>query len=123
MFIHNATIAIVVYSVTDKCSFESVDFWLQRLKDHADAKAIKFLVVNKADIDKKRKATVEEGRKKTNSNNEVFCEVNVKNRLRINKLFSAISKEYAEKEVEMPSMLSLNIDVNYQKNTKDVIKL
>jgi Ras-related protein Rab-5C len=64
MFLHNATIAIVVYSVTDECSFESVDFWFQRLKDHADPKAIKFLVGNKADLDKKRKVTVEEGRKK-----------------------------------------------------------
>jgi GTPase SAR1 family protein len=54
MLIQNVTIAVVVYSVTDKYSFESVDFWFQRLKDHADPKMIKFLVGNKSDLDRKR---------------------------------------------------------------------
>jgi GTPase SAR1 family protein len=64
MFFHGETTAIVVYLVADKCLFESVDFWSQRLKDHEDPKMIKFLVWNKADFDKKKEIAAEEGRKR-----------------------------------------------------------
>lgn len=53
--------ALLVYDITKKNTFESVERWLKELKDHADDKIVVMLVGNKCDLTDERQVTVDEG--------------------------------------------------------------
>ena len=53
--------ALLVYDITKKNTFESVERWLTELKDYADSKIVVMLVGNKCDLRDEREVSVEEG--------------------------------------------------------------
>jgi len=59
-FYHNTELAIIVYSVTDRKSFEDIEIWLKQLKTHGSADCKVFLIANKID-EEKRLVTTNEG--------------------------------------------------------------
>lgn len=50
----------MVYDITKRNTFESVERWLKELKDHADTKIVVMLVGNKCDLKDQRQVSVEE---------------------------------------------------------------
>ncbi len=53
--------ALLVYDITNRKTFESVERWLKELREHADSKIVVMLVGNKCDLAESRQVDVEEG--------------------------------------------------------------
>ncbi len=53
--------ALLVYDITNRSTFESVERWLKELREHADAKIVVMLVGNKCDLADDRQVEVSEG--------------------------------------------------------------
>lgn len=59
-FYKRASLAILVYSITDKKSFDNLDLWLEEIKTHASPDVKIALVGNKSDLKNERQVTKEE---------------------------------------------------------------
>ena len=62
-FYRNSSLAIILYSIDNKESFEHTENWLTDLKSQANPDVRIFLVGNKSDLEEERKVTKEEGLK------------------------------------------------------------
>ena len=60
-FYRNTSMAIIVYSITNRESFDNIDMWLKELRAHANPAVKIFLIGNKIDLENERKILKEEG--------------------------------------------------------------
>ena len=79
-FYRNTSLAILVYAVNSKESFESLEMWYRELRTHSSPDIKIFLVGNKTDLTTERVITTEQG--------ENFAKLN-----RINKFIEASAKD------------------------------
>jgi small GTP-binding protein len=102
----NTQLFILVYSVTDKDSFESLGDWLEEIKN-ANSNAKFLLVGNKIDVSKERKVTNDEGRNFANEHNMEFFEVSAKKGTNISDgFFTSLIKKFLEEEKKKKDFLS-----------------
>ena len=79
-FYRNSSLAIIVYSITDQSSFESIDQWLKELKLNSSPDIKIFLIGNKIDLQDKREVSTEQGKNMQNDYNlDLFIESSAKN--------------------------------------------
>jgi small GTP-binding protein len=62
-FYRNSSLAIIVYTVTDRTTFENVDLWYKELRTHANPNVKVFLIGNKIDLIDQRRIQTEEGQR------------------------------------------------------------
>ena len=62
-FYRNSSLAVIIYSIDNKESFNHAENWLNDLKSQANPDVRIFLVGNKADLEEDRKVSKEEGEK------------------------------------------------------------
>ena len=62
-FYRNSSLAIMVYAINSKESFEDIEMWLRELRTHSNPDAKVFLIGNKIDLEKERQVTKEQGEK------------------------------------------------------------
>ena len=93
-FYRKASLAFIVYSVTDRESFEQVDTWIREIKDNTDNPDIKiFLIGNKIDLENLRVVQTEEGQKYAEENNlDKFVEVSAKSGFNAQNIFIEAAK-------------------------------
>jgi len=60
-FYRNSSLAIMVYSVTDRKSFENLDLWYKELRTNSTSQINVFLIGNKIDLEEEREVRSEEG--------------------------------------------------------------
>ena len=78
-FYRNSSLAVLVYSIDSKESFEHIGSWLNELKSQANPEVRIFLVGNKADLEEERKVSKEEGLKYKNEQKlDLFMESSAK---------------------------------------------
>ena len=78
-FYRNSSLAIIVYSITDQGSFESIDQWLKELKLNSSPDIKIFLIGNKVDLQDKRVVSTEQGKNIQNEYNlDLFIESSAK---------------------------------------------
>ena len=78
-FYRNSSLAVLVYAIDNKESFNHVENWLNDLKSQANPDVRIFLVGNKADLEEDRKIKTEEGEKyKEEQNLDLFMETSAK---------------------------------------------
>jgi small GTP-binding protein len=78
-FYRNSSLAIIVYSIDNRESFEHAETWLKELKNQANPDVRIFLVGNKADLEELRKVKKEEGIKYKNDQKlDLFLESSAK---------------------------------------------
>ena len=53
-FYRNASLAIIVYAVNSRDSFENIEMWLRELRTHSNPDAKVFLIANKIDLENER---------------------------------------------------------------------
>ena len=96
----NATLAIIVYSIDNRKSFEHLENWKNLVKTNATPETIIFIVGNKKDLEKedKRKVETREGEEFKNINNfQFFIEASAKENEFVNELFQqAMIKIYEQ---------------------------
>lgn len=96
MYYKGAHAAILVYSITDKNTFDEINYWVQSLKDNADGVTKLFLVGNKFDLNLERKISELNGKEKAEEIKADFFETSAFNGYGIDDLFNTIAKEYLE---------------------------
>jgi len=78
-FYRNSSLAIILYSIDNKESFEHAENWLTDLKSQANPDVRIFLVGNKCDLEDERKVSKEEGLKfKNDQGLDLFMETSAK---------------------------------------------
>ena len=78
-FYRNSSLAVLIYAIDNKESFNHAENWLNDLKSQANPDVRIFLVGNKADLEEDRKVSTEEGEKyKQEQNLDLFMETSAK---------------------------------------------
>ena len=92
-FYRNSSLAIIVYAINSKDSFENIEMWLRELRTHSNPDAKVFLIGNKIDLENERKITKEQGENyaKTNKFN-LFIESSAKTGFNSKKIFIKAAK-------------------------------
>jgi small GTP-binding protein len=114
-FYRNSSLAIMVYSIDNRESFDNIGIWLKELKTHSNPDAKVFLIGNKCDLENERKVQKEEGLKFINDFNlNFFIESSAKTGINAKNIFikAAFSLyddylKYKEKNPSDPN----NVDV------------
>ena len=71
--------AIILYSVTNRSTFQHIDTWIKELNQNSTQNIKIILVGNKSDLEKDRKVSYEEGEKLKNKHNiDYFIETSAK---------------------------------------------
>lgn len=87
---------VMVYDITDRNSFESINYWMKNLKDNADSNIKVILIGNKFDLADKRAVSKEEGDNLAESYGLKFMEASAKSRHNVNDLFASLSVDILE---------------------------
>ena len=92
-FYRNSSLAIIVYAVNDKNSFDSIEMWLRELRTHSNPDAKVFLIANKIDLTEQRKIKTEDGESYAKKNNLTkFMEASAKSGVNVQKIFIDAAK-------------------------------
>ncbi|EAY09673.1 small GTP-binding protein, putative [Trichomonas vaginalis G3] len=93
MYYRNINCAVIIYSILDRKSFESVDYWLDSLQRELVSMPILYLVGNKTDLAEHREVREEEAQEYALRNNMTYLEVSaLKDHESVHGLFERISK-------------------------------
>ena len=124
-FYRNSSLAILVYSIDNKNSFENLEIWLNEIRTKGNPDVKIFLVGNKIDLEDKREVSTEEGKLFYENNKlSLFIETSAKNGTNIQELFKRAAillyREHAsytnmanklDKSVKLPVVSDENFNV------------
>ena len=80
--------AIIVYSIPNRNTFENLEKWINVLKKNSQPETLVFIVGNKKDLENERDVREEEGKKFVEDNNlNFFIETSAKSGEFVDKLF------------------------------------
>ncbi|KAH3767127.1 GTPase Ryh1 [Pelomyxa schiedti] len=88
-YIRDCSVAVVVYDITKRESFQNVDKWIEDVR--AERNVILVLVGNKTDLSEKRQVSIEEGEQKAKEFQTIFLETSAKANYNIKQLFRKIA--------------------------------
>jgi small GTP-binding protein len=116
--------AFVVYDITRKESFESIDKWVSDLKASADKKLTVVIIGNKSDLEDQRQVTKEQGQEKANQLEVAFMETSALSGDNLDKAFDMMINEvYKKCHEEMLAEDDLDIeggqDINLNKKPEN----
>lgn len=89
---------ILVYDITNKNSFDSIDSWVEDIKNCAPENIVVILVGNKSDLADKRQVSFQEGKQKADKYGYLFNEVSAKDGNNILLIFGNISEAMLEQQ-------------------------
>ena len=132
-FYRNSSLAIIVYAINSKTSFDSIEMWLKELRTHSSPDAKVFLIGNKVDLENERVINKDEGEKfKENNKLNLFLEASAKSGLNAQNIFVqaayALYQDYlqykgqeqsvkTEVSVKTMELSTKKIEKNKKKNT------
>ena len=97
IFVKEAKIVIFVYSITDRKSFDGIDYWYDTVKTLLGDKPILGLAGNKKDLFLEEKVKEEEGKEKAKKIGAIFKLASAKENDGIDDLFQSLVEEYINK--------------------------
>ena len=104
IFFQGAKMAVLVYDITRKKSFESIqNEWLRVLKDNGDPDIVTAVAGNKSDLYEKEEVPEQEARDFAKSIGAIFCLTSAQNNSGINELFRDLSKKYLHPDSDVNS--------------------
>ena len=116
--------AFVVYDITRKNTFESVDSWISALRSAADKNLNIIIIGNKSDLEDQRQVETEQGEEKAQNNEAAFMETSAYSGDNIDKAFdNMITDVYNKCKSEMLANVEIDIgkskDINLNQNEED----
>lgn len=81
---------LLVYDISKRTSFESLDKWLNEVRDHGDEKVEVILVGNKSDLEPKRQVSKAEGQKYADEQGLCFVESSALNSSNVDMAFEKL---------------------------------
>ena len=97
IFLKDSKIVIFVYSITEKKSFEEINFWYETVKSNLGDKVVLGLAGNKKDLFQEEKVTEKEGEDKAKEIEAKFKLTSAKTGVGIKEFFQILLEEYANK--------------------------
>ena len=111
---------LIVYDVTEKESFDALNFWMKSFKENANKNAICLIIGNKIDLENKRVIGYDEGKKFAEKYGVKFIETSAKSAVGVNEAFYSVAKEIFDNEINVNDII---IEGNYKKKkNKDTEK-
>ena len=89
--------ALIVYDISRKESFNSIDKWIGDLKEYGEENVCVILVGNKCDLENIRQVSQDEVSKKAEQYNIGFCETSALSAKNIDTAFQMLIKKVSEK--------------------------
>ena len=87
-FYRNSSLALLVYSINNRNSFENLEIWLKELRKESNPNVKTILIANKCDLESDRKVTYEEAEKYSKDFNFYqFFETSAKTGFNAQKIF------------------------------------
>ena len=117
IFYIHAKVAILVYDVTNKRSFEEAkNYWYKKIQELEDKDIVIALVANKYDLYDKRQVSNEEGKEYAKSIKAIFASTSAKNNSGIKTLFENIARKLKQKSDNKLNESTTNIKINEKIN-------
>ena len=111
IFFQGAKLAILVYDITRKDSFENLkNVWLKELKDHADKNVVLGVAGNKSDLYEKEEVPEQEAREFAKSIGAIFCLTSAQSNSGIEELFEEMGKKFLEPNSTINESENQNLD-------------
>lgn len=100
LYYQDAAAAILTYDVSNEKSFESLNYWIEELRNKIDQdKIVLCLAGNKCDKDQnEKKVQYSSAKSLADTNNMIFYETSAKNDYGIKELFQTLAKRIYEKK-------------------------
>ena len=92
VYYKNSCCSFIVYDITEKKSFNHVEFWLNELKNEAPESILYVLIGNKNDLNEKRVISYEQGNEYAKKHKMMFFETSAKNKIEIDNIFKETVK-------------------------------
>jgi len=87
-FYRNSSLAVIVYAINSKETFENIEMWLRELRTHSSPDIKIYLIGNKADLEKEREVTKESAEEYCKLNKiPIFMEASAKTGLNAQNIF------------------------------------
>ena len=97
MFFKDAAVALIVYDITSKKSFDEIkNYWMNLVKENGPKKVIMYIVGNKYDLLEHEAVKEEEAREYARNEKVSFWLTSAKDSTGIDELFDEIGKKYLE---------------------------
>ena len=97
MFFKDAAVALIVYDITSKKSFDEIKkYWMNLVKENGPKKVIMYIVGNKYDLLEQEAVKEEEAREYARNEKVSFWLTSAKDSTGIDELFDEIGKKYLE---------------------------
>ena len=111
IFFQGAKLAILVYDITRKDSFENLkNVWLKELKDHADKNVVLGVAGNKSDLYEKEEVSEQEAREFAKSIGAIFCLTSAQSNSGIEELFEEMGKKFLDPNSTINESENQNLD-------------
>ena len=115
IFYTHAKVAVIVYDVTNKKSFEEAkNYWYKKIQELDDKDIIIAIVANKYDLYEKRQVSNEEGEAYAKSIKAIFGFTSAKNNTGIKTLFENIAMKIKQKKDNKSNETNIN-NINNEK--------
>jgi small GTP-binding protein len=99
MFYKDANVAILVYDITNKFSFEELkNYWVNQIIEYSSQDIILAIIANKSDLFEHEEVDEEQGRAFAKQIGAIFASISAKNNSGLNDLFLEISKKYSNSD-------------------------
>ena len=121
-FYRNASLAIIVYAINSRDSFENIEMWLRELRTHSNPDAKVFLIGNKVDLDNERVITKEQGENFCKNNKlNLFIESSAKTGFNSKKIFIRAAKLLLDEHLKYKD--SGIAPSEFEENSEDISKI
>ncbi|XP_040110096.1 ras-related protein Rab-26 isoform X2 [Oryx dammah] len=102
-YYRDAHALLLLYDVTNKASFDSIQAWLTEIQEHAQDDVVLMLLGNKVDSAQERAVKREDAEKLAKDYGLPFMETSAKTGLNVDLAFTAIAKELKQRCTKAPS--------------------
>ena len=116
-YIRDSSVAVIVYDVTNKTSFQNCDKWIEDVRSERGGDVIIMLVGNKTDLGDKRQVTAEEGEIKAKKLNVLFIETSAKANVNIKQMFRKLAEALPFQQEPRAAADSVDIQVGQRSKT------
>merc|ERR1719145_582676 len=89
---------VICYDITDRASFDHIEYWIEQLDKHGDAQVERILVGNKSDLGELRKVSEEDGKALAAKFNMHFFETSAKSGDAVEDAFLTIADQVVVKK-------------------------
>jgi Ras-related protein Rab-6A len=110
-YIRDSSVAVVVYDITNRNSFNNCDKWIEDVRSERGSDVVIMLVGNKTDLGEKRQVTVEEAEAKSKKMNVLFIETSAKGNHNIKVMFRRLAESLPGAADGAATAQSVNISV------------